>query len=73
MEFHRQYNLRSKKSNDNSTKKAVETKKTLDTTPKKSLENKILETSAKRTLESLPRTAQTEVAFVITPGNSPRL
>jgi hypothetical protein len=35
MEVHRQYNLRSKKDNENSPKKAVETKKTLENLPKK--------------------------------------
>jgi hypothetical protein len=35
MEVHRQYNLRSKNSNDNLTKKAFEFKKTLDILAKK--------------------------------------
>jgi hypothetical protein len=70
MEVHRQYNLRSKKSNDNPTKKAFETKKTFDTTPKKVPEKKNSETPTKRTLESLPRTAQTEVASTSHPSTT---
>jgi hypothetical protein len=53
MEVHKQYNLRSKKTNDNPTKKATETKKTteakktLDTSLKKSLEKNNVESSTK--------------------------
>jgi hypothetical protein len=39
MEVHRQYNLRSKKSNDNPTKKDFDFKKTTDTPAKKVLDN----------------------------------
>jgi hypothetical protein len=66
--------LRSKKSNDNPTKKVVETKKdveakkTSDTPPKKVPENNNLETPAKRILESSPRTTQTEVASTSQPS-----
>jgi hypothetical protein len=37
MEVHRQYNLRSRKTNENSLKKAIETKKTLENLLKKVL------------------------------------
>jgi hypothetical protein len=46
MEVHRQYNLRSKKTNDNPTKKVVETKKDVET--KKAIE-------AKKTSDATPR------------------
>jgi hypothetical protein len=62
--------LRSKNSNDNSTKKVVEDKKTSDTTPKKVPEKKNSETPAKRTPESLPRTTQTEVAYTSQPSTT---
>jgi hypothetical protein len=57
MEVHRQYNLRSKKTNDNPTKKATETKKTTeakktsDTSLKKVPEKNNVESSAKKTLK----------------------
>ena len=69
MEFHKQYNL-SKKSNENPTKKAYDTKKTSYTTPKKVPEKNNSETSAKRTPKTLPRTTQTEVASTIQPSTT---
>jgi len=68
MEVHIQYNLRSNKTNDNPTKKAVETKKTFeakktsDVTPKKVPEKNKFETPVKRNPEASSRTTQTEVA-----------
>jgi hypothetical protein len=62
MEVHRQYNLRSKNSNDNPTKKASEIKKTLDTLAKKVPEKKNSEAPKKRTPNSIPNTTQTEVS-----------
>jgi hypothetical protein len=55
MEVHRQYNLRSKKSNDNPTKKASNFRKITNTPAKKfsdSPPNKNLEVLTKRTSES---------------------
>jgi hypothetical protein len=63
MEVHRQYNLRSKMSNNKQTKKYYETKKPSDTLAKKVPEKKKSDTPTKRTLDSIPRTYQTEVAF----------
>ena len=62
--------MRSKKSNDNSTKKVVEDKKTSDTTPKKFPEKKSPENIAKRTPESLPKITQTEVASTSQPSTT---
>ena len=61
MEVHRQYNLRSKKSNDNPTKKASDFKKTSDTLAKKVPEKKNSEVPIKRTSDSIPKTTQTDV------------
>jgi hypothetical protein len=49
MEVHRQYNVRSKNSNNNPTKKYFETKKTSDNAPKNVLERKNSEAPTKRT------------------------
>jgi hypothetical protein len=76
VEVHRQYNLRSKKTNDNPTKKVVESKKVVEakktsyTTPKKVPEMKNSETLPKRTPESSPRTTQTEVASTSQPSTT---
>jgi hypothetical protein len=70
MEVHRQYNLRSKNSNDNPTKKASETKKTSDIVPKKVPEKKNSEAPTKRTPDSIPRTTQTEVASTSQPSTT---
>ena len=61
MEFHRKYNLRSKKSNDNPTKKASEIKKNSYNVPNKVPENKKSKVPTKRIPDSVPRTYQTEV------------
>ena len=70
MEVHRKYNLRSKNSNDNPTKKSSETKKTFDIVPKKVPEKKNLEAPIKRLPNSIPRTSQTEVASTSHPSTS---
>jgi hypothetical protein len=64
MEVHRQYNLRSKKSNDNPTKKASDFRKTTDTPAKKvpdSPPKKNSEVPTKRTSDSVSKTTQTDV------------
>jgi hypothetical protein len=59
MEVHRQYNLRSKKTNENSLKKAAETKKTSENLPKKSPGWNDAESLAQKTPEILKRTSWT--------------
>jgi hypothetical protein len=65
MEFHRKYNLRSKKTNDNSLKNAAETKKTSKNPPKKSPGHNDVESLAQKTPEILKRTSWTEVSSTI--------
>jgi ribonuclease HI len=76
MEVHRQYNLRSKRENDNppkktvetkkgnETKKIVETKKTSENPPKKILERNNVESSTPKSPEILQRENQTEVSSI---------
>jgi hypothetical protein len=70
MEVHRQYNLRSKKANDNppkktvETKKVVETKKTSENPPKKILERNNVEASTPKSPKILQRENQTEVSSI---------
>jgi hypothetical protein len=68
MEVHRQYNLRSKKTNENSPKKAAETKKTSENLPKKSPGRNDVESLAQKTPEILKRTSRTEVSSTIQTG-----
>jgi hypothetical protein len=70
MEVHRQYNLRSKKSNDNPTKKASDFKKTSDTLAKKVPEKKNSEVPIKRTSDSIPKTTQTDVPSTSQPKDT---
>jgi hypothetical protein len=70
MEVHKQYNLRSRKSNDLQTKKAAETKKTSDISPKKGSEKKNAKTLARKISETLPRPDQTQVASTSRPSIS---
>jgi hypothetical protein len=82
MEVHRQYNLRSKKENDNPPKKVVETKKatetreivetkkTSETSPKKVPERNNVESPAKRNPKILQRSNQTEVSSTSQPSAS---
>jgi hypothetical protein len=69
MEFHRQYNLRRKKDNENSPKKATETKKTSENLPKKIPEQNDVESLTQKTLEILKRKIQTEVSSTIQIGS----
>ena len=68
MEVHKQYNLRSKKIDENSPKKItkmkkiVETKKALEPSTKKILEKGIIEAPAKRNPTILQRSTQNEVS-----------
>ena len=74
MEVHKQYNLRSKRANDNPPKKAIETKKatetkkivktkkTSKTSPKKVPKRNNVESPAKRNPEILQRSNQTKVS-----------
>jgi hypothetical protein len=55
MEFHRHYNLRRKKENENSLKKADETKKASENPPKKVLERNNVEPHTQKTPEILQR------------------
>jgi hypothetical protein len=68
MEVHRQYNLRSKKTNDNSPKKAAETKKNSENPPKKSLGCNDTESLMQKTPEILKRTSRIEVSSTIQTG-----
>jgi hypothetical protein len=64
MEVHRQYNLRSNKSNDNPTKKAPDFRKTVDTPAKKVFDSSPKKNSkvpTKRTSDFVSKTAQTNV------------
>jgi hypothetical protein len=64
IEVHRQYNLRSKKSNDNPTKKPPDFRKTADTPAKKVYDSppkKNSEVPTKRTSDFFSKTAQTNV------------
>jgi hypothetical protein len=70
MEVHRKYNLRSKKSNDNPTKKASDFKKTSDTPAKKVPEKKNSEVPTKRTSDSVPKTTQTDVPSTSQPKDT---
>jgi hypothetical protein len=82
MEVHRQYNLRSKKENDNppkkvvetkkatETKKTVEIKKTSETSPNKVPERNNTEPPAKRNSQILQRENQTEVSSTSQPSVS---
>jgi hypothetical protein len=65
MEVHRQYNLRSKKTNENSPKKATETKKTSENLPKKAPGCNDVESLAQKTPEILKRTSRTKVSSTI--------
>jgi hypothetical protein len=65
MEVHRQYNLRSKKTNENSPKKAAETKKTSENPPKKAPGHNDVESLVKKTPEILKRTSRIEVSSTI--------
>jgi len=65
---HKKYNLRSKKSNDNLTKKYYDFKKTTDTTIKKFHDNppkKNSEAQTKRVYESVSKTDQTDIPSTI--------
>jgi hypothetical protein len=70
MEVHRNYNLRSRKENDNppkmsaETKKVVETKKISENPPKKILERIIVEASTPKSPKILPRENQTKVSSI---------
>jgi CRISPR/Cas system CSM-associated protein Csm2 small subunit len=55
MEFHRQCNLRSKKENENSWKKVVETKKASENLPKKIPRQNNVESPVQKTPEILKR------------------
>jgi len=68
MEVHRKYNLRSKKTNENSPKKAADTKKTSENPPKKSPGRNDAESFAQKTLEIIKRTSQIEVSSTIQIG-----
>jgi hypothetical protein len=76
MEVHGQYNLRSKKTDENSPKKVTETKKTVETkkTPEPSTKNipkkGNVETTAKRNLTILQRSTQIEVSSTNQPNTS---
>jgi L-rhamnose mutarotase len=76
MEVHRQYNLRSKKMNENppkkatETKKIVETKKTSESSTKKVPERSNVESPAKRNPTILQRSNQTEVSSTSQPSAS---
>jgi hypothetical protein len=65
MEVHRQYNLRRKKENENSPKKAVETKKASENPPKKVPGRNNVESPTQKTPEILKRESQTEVSSTI--------
>jgi hypothetical protein len=68
MEVHKQYNLRSKKTNENSSKKDDESKKTLENLPKKSPGWNDVESLAQKNPEILKRTNQIEVSSTIQTG-----
>ena len=68
MEVHRQYNLRSKKANENSPKKVVETKKTSENLPKKTPEWNDIESLLQKPPEILKRTSRIEVSSTIQIG-----
>ena len=68
MEVHRQYNLRSKKTNRNSPKKAAETKKTSENPLNKEPGRNNVESFAQKTPEILKRTSWTEVSSTIQTG-----
>jgi hypothetical protein len=76
MEVHRQYNLRSKKTDENSPKKVTETKKTFQTkkapkpSTKKILEKGNAETPLKRNPTILQRSTQTDVSSTNRPNTS---
>jgi hypothetical protein len=73
MEVHRQYNLRSKKSNDNPTKKASDFRKTTDTPAKKvpdSPPKKNSEVPTKRTSDFVSKTTQTDVPSTSQPKDT---
>jgi ribonuclease HI len=65
MEVHRQYNLRSKKENENSLKKAAKTKKTSENPPKKVPRRNNAESPAQKTPKILKRESQTEDPSII--------
>jgi hypothetical protein len=65
MEVHRQYNLRSKKENENSLKKAAETKKTSENPPKKVPGRNNVESPVQKTPEILKRESRTEDPSII--------
>jgi hypothetical protein len=70
MEVHRQYNLRSKKANENSAKKTSENlpKKTSENLPKKTPEQNNVEPLVQKTPEILKKTSRTEVSSTIQTG-----
>jgi hypothetical protein len=73
MEVHRQYNLRSKKSNDNPTKKPLEFRMTADTPAKKVYDSppkKNSEVPTKRTSDFVSKTAQIDVPSASQPKDT---
>jgi hypothetical protein len=73
MEVHRQYNLRSKKSNDNQTKKALEFRKTIDTPANKVYDSppkKNSEVPTKRTSDFVSKIAQTNIPSTSQPKDT---
>jgi hypothetical protein len=73
MEVHRQYNLRSKKSNDNPTKKDYEFRKTVDTPTNKVPDipsKKNSEVPTKRTSDFFSKTTQTNFPSTIQPKDT---
>jgi hypothetical protein len=73
MEVHRQYNLRSKKSNDNPTKKAPDFRKTANTPTKKVYDSppkKNSEVPTKRTSDFVSKIAQTDVPSTSQPKDT---
>jgi hypothetical protein len=67
---HRQYNVRSKKSNDNPTKKASDFKKTSNTLAKKDPEKKNSKVPIKRTYDFVPMIAQIDVPSTSQPKDT---